>query len=136
MDVIIDANVLFSALIKTGITSRLLFDDRLKLFAPGFLFEELERHKSDVLDRSIIPEEYFFPFLNILKRRISIIPDTDFVGMLQRGIEISPDPKDHVYFALALKLNCGIWTQEKAAKLKQDQVPIYDTNDILAILET
>ena len=134
MDVIIDANVLFSILIKTGITSGLIFDERLKLYAPGFLFEELEKYKSELLDRSSLPEQYFFPFLNVLKRRITIIPDADFSDWLQKAIEISPDKKDHVYFALALKLNCGIWTQDKAAKQKQDQVLIYDTKDILAFL--
>nr|MDO8114562.1 PIN domain-containing protein [Candidatus Sigynarchaeota archaeon] len=135
MDVVIDANVLFSILIKTSITSRLIFDDRLKLFAPEFILEELEKYKSDLLEKTSLPEDFFIRYLSIVRKRITIVPKVDFSDFLQKGKEISPDPDDHVYFALALKLDCGIWTHDKAVKEKQNQVKIYETKDILAFLK-
>ena len=43
MDVVIDANVLFAALIKEGASRRLLMSDMLTLYAPEFLLEEVEK---------------------------------------------------------------------------------------------
>jgi predicted nucleic acid-binding protein len=40
MRLIVDANILFSALIKDSSTAKILVDDRLKFYAPEFLFEE------------------------------------------------------------------------------------------------
>ena len=44
--------------------------------------------------------------------------------------EISPDPDDVAYIALALKLKCGIWSQDKALKEKQNKVQVYSTEDL------
>lgn len=43
MDLVIDSNVLFAALIKKGVTSELLF--KHTLFAPEFIFEEFKKYK-------------------------------------------------------------------------------------------
>ena len=37
-----------------------------------------------------------------------------------------------MYFALALKLNCGIWSNDKKLK-NQDKVKVYSTEDLLKI---
>jgi predicted nucleic acid-binding protein len=132
MDVVVDANVMFAAIIKISVTSKLFFEDDLHLFAPEFIFEELEEHKSELLDKTILPEEYFMPFLSILRNRISIVPRKSFLEFIELGKEISPDPDDYPYFALALKLGCGIWTQDKDAKSQQAKVQIFDTKDILS----
>ncbi|PIN85274.1 MAG: hypothetical protein COV47_03030 [Candidatus Diapherotrites archaeon CG11_big_fil_rev_8_21_14_0_20_37_9] len=42
--------------------------------------------------------------------------------------KISPDPKDVPYFALALKLRCPIWTNDKLLK-KQKKVKIISTSE-------
>jgi len=39
MRLVIDANVLFAALIKDSSTAQLLINDKLQFFAPEFLFE-------------------------------------------------------------------------------------------------
>ena len=50
MDIVIDANVFLSALISPGgKTCEMLFNDRLKLFAPEWLLEEFEEHKQEIL---------------------------------------------------------------------------------------
>ena len=45
MDLVIDANILFSILIKYGNNEDLLFQEDLHVFAPEFLFEEFENIK-------------------------------------------------------------------------------------------
>ena len=43
--------------------------------------------------------------------------------------KISPGLKDTQYLALALKLNCAIWSNDKKLK-KQDKVKIFSTEDL------
>jgi len=47
MDLIVDANVLFAALIKEGITEELFFVEQLHLYAPEFIFIEFEKYKEE-----------------------------------------------------------------------------------------
>ena len=46
---------------------------------------------------------------------------------------LAPHLKDVEYFALALKLDCPIWAQEKAFK-KQSGVKIFATSDLFPLL--
>ena len=46
MDLVIDANILFAALIKRNVTSDLLFRNDLHLYAPEFIFEEFEKYRN------------------------------------------------------------------------------------------
>ena len=52
MDLVVDANVLFSVLIKRGKTEDLIFEEDLHLFAPEFIFEEFEKYKEDILKKT------------------------------------------------------------------------------------
>ena len=47
--------------------------------------------------------------------------------------KISPGLKDTQYLALALKLNCAIWSNDKKLK-EQDKVKVYSTNELLQVL--
>jgi len=49
MKLIVDANILFAALIKEGSTAELLISDKLQLFAPEFLFAEFAKYKDLIL---------------------------------------------------------------------------------------
>jgi len=67
MKLIVDANILFSALIKDGLTAELLISDKLQFFAPEFLFIEFAKYKDLILRKTHRNEEEFNHFLEILK---------------------------------------------------------------------
>ena len=46
---------------------------------------------------------------------------------------ISPDEKDTAYFALALKLKCAIWSNDKKLK-EQDKVTVYNTGELMKLI--
>ncbi|MBU3906952.1 MAG: hypothetical protein KKA64_01745 [Nanoarchaeota archaeon] len=46
MKLVLDANVLFSALIKDDVTAKLFLDLSFHLYAPEFILEEFEKHKT------------------------------------------------------------------------------------------
>ena len=45
MDLVIDANIIFAALIKESVTYHLLCRNDFHLFTPEFILTEIEKHK-------------------------------------------------------------------------------------------
>ena len=58
MDLVIDANILFSILIKSGKTEELLFKEDIHLFAPEFIFEEFEKYKNLIVPRVLLSGDH------------------------------------------------------------------------------
>lgn|SRR3989344_2442654 len=133
MDLIIDANILFAALIKDSLTVDLIFNENLHLFAPEFLLEEFYKHKQEILNKTKRTEQDFEEIFNILKQIITIIPKEEFIERFEDAFKISPDKNDSYYFALALKFNIGIWSNDNDLK-KQNKVKIYTTFEIKYII--
>ncbi|MBI2151997.1 PIN domain-containing protein [Candidatus Woesearchaeota archaeon] len=133
MQIVIDANVLMSMLIKPDEPIDSFFDSRLSLFAPQLLFEELENNKEEVMEKSRLNGEEFEWLNLILKHNITIIPEEEFLKYRERADNICPDPKDIVYFALALYLNCAIWSNEKKLK-EQPKIMVYATHELMELL--
>ncbi|MBS3107261.1 PIN domain-containing protein [Candidatus Woesearchaeota archaeon] len=133
MDLVIDVNVLFSALIKRGKTEELLFKEAFHLFAPEFLFDEFEAYRERILEKTERPSLEFDALVQILKKRIKTLPRTETEPFLPAAKHISPDPKDVEYFAAALRLRCGIWSQDRALE-KQDVVPVYSTEKLAQLV--
>ena len=71
--------------------------------------------------------------MHMLKEIISIVPKEEYSLFLDDAKSISPDENDVMYFALALKLKCGIWSNDKKLK-NQDKVPIYSTNELVKLI--
>jgi len=131
MKLIVDANVLFSALIKDGLTAELLISDKLQLFAPEFLFTEFAKYEDLILRKTHRNEEEFNNFLEILKEQIFIVPKKEIIPFMDEADKISPDPKDKLYLALAIALKSSIWLNDKKLKQGQDKITVFSTEELL-----
>lgn len=136
MNLIVDANILFAALIKEGITAELILNDRIQLHAPEFLFEEFMKYKDLILEKTSRNEKDFNFFIKILKGRIKIIPKQKIMPYMKQSVEISPDPKDAVYIASAIAIDAKIWSNDKRLKAKQQKIEVYSTSDLKEHLDT
>lgn len=132
MDLVIDANILFAVLIKKGKTEELLFAEAFNLFAPEFIFEEFKKYKDLILKKTGRSPKEFEKLISIVKKRIKLIPNEEITKFLKKAERISPDDNDVDYFALALKLKCPIWSNDKRLK-KQKKVIIYSTSELIKI---
>ncbi|MFQ5976409.1 MAG: PIN domain-containing protein [Candidatus Hydrothermarchaeales archaeon] len=130
MDLVVDANILFAALIKEGGTSNLLFSDNLHLFAPEFLMDEFEKYADVIRKKTHRTDEDFQRLIEVLKRRIIFIPIEEIKPYQKEARNISPDLLDIPYFALALGIKANIWSNDKRLK-KQDQIQIFNTEDLI-----
>ena len=133
MDLVIDANVLFSVLIKRGKTEEIIFETDLHLFAPEFIFEEFDKYKERIFGKTERTDEEFNDLMDVLKKKIKIIPNEETEKYISEAKKISPDVKDSDYFALALKLKCAIWSQDRKLKEKQNKVQVFSTEDLVGM---
>ena len=131
MDLVIDANIIISALIAPlSKTQSLMFSEELTLFAPEFLGEEIKKHEAEICAKANLSLEEFKIALDILCSRIKFIPFHDFQNCSNLARKISPDPDDTEYIALALNLKCSVWSNDKELK-KQTEVNILNTTKLL-----
>ena len=134
MDLVVDANEIFAAIIKESKAYELIFDERLHLFTTEFFFIEFKEHSKEIQEKTEKSEEELNHLLDVLKKKIMLIPMEELLPYLDEAEEISPDPDDVAYIALALKLKCDIWSQDKKLKEKQNKVRVYSTEDLVKML--
>jgi predicted nucleic acid-binding protein len=135
VDLIVDANVIFAALIRDSITAKLLFVDDLHLYTPEFLLDEVKKYHKYLSNKTHRTKEEFESIYNVIKKRIVFIPMDFITPFIEKADKVSPDPDDSVYFAVALKMNISIWSNDKRLT-KQDVVKIYATHDLYEIYKS
>jgi predicted nucleic acid-binding protein len=131
MELVIDANILFAALIKQNVTSDLIFSKDLYLYAPEFLFDEFVKYKNLIKQKTGASEEEIELLIKVFQRRITVVLKEDIEEFILSAKKISPDEKDIPYVALALKLEVPIWSNDNDLKFKQNRIKVMTTNDIL-----
>ena len=120
MKIIIDTNILFSALISTQSHLRdILLESEEEFYAPTYLFVELFRYKDKMMKYTKLSEEEMYEYLNILTERIHFI-QVDFISTENRQIAYDlckdKDIKDTLFVALSLELDAKLWTGDKKLK--------------------
>jgi predicted nucleic acid-binding protein len=133
VELVVDASSLFAAMIGRGKAYRLFFEDRLKLVADSYLLLEFSKNIGEIAKICNKPESDIIEVFNILSERIEILPPVEYSKeLLSKAEKLSPHPKDTPYFALALYLNCGIWSREKDFR-KQSVIMVYNTPELVDI---
>ena len=134
MELVIDANIFMSALIAIeGKTYDLIFNETIRLFSVDKLIKELEKYKSEILKKTGLSRYEFDIFISFISSRIEFIPYSELKNFVEEAEKASPDPNDAEYFALALKMRCPIWSNDKQLK-KQEKVKVYSTEDLIQLV--
>ena len=136
MKLVVDTNVLFSFFRENPVRSIILNSEYLgvKLFAPEYSIEELRANKSKLLKYSGLKTDKELEFMiTTLRFFVEMKPISFFEEFKEESKQISPDIKDSPFFALALKLDADIWSNEERLK-RQSSVKVFNTGEILKIL--
>ncbi len=134
MDLVVDANILFAALIRDSITSELMLQNNLHLYAPEYIMDEFEWYRNIIKKKTNRSDDEFDIALDIFQRRIELVPHEEIKPFIAKATAISPDVKDVPYIALALKLHIAIWSNDKALKEKQRKIKVYSTKEIIDVV--
>ncbi len=130
MKFVVDANILFSALIKDGKTAEIMVNNLGSLYVPDFIFEEFHKHNKEILSKTKRTKEEFNSLFGLMKEAIIVVPKCKYEDVVVKAEEVSPDQDDAPYFALALKLQIPIWSNDKKLK-EQKHVRVYSTEELL-----
>ena len=131
MRLVVDTNILFSFFrdnpVRFIIVNSGLLD--LELFTATYNLQELRDNKSDLLKYSKLSVEQIESTINELGKYVSSFSSEEYSTFESEAKSISPHDKDIPPFALALKLNCPIWSNEPRFK-EQSSVKIWSTKDL------
>lgn len=113
MEVVLDSNVLFRILISQGNILDLIFDNRLKIYAPLKLKKEFFKNKEEITKKSKLSEEDFEELSSLLFKRINFVQETEYSSFITeaKGL-LKEHEKDIEFVALSLSKNVKIWTYE------------------------
>lgn len=131
MKLVLDSNIIFSALIKKSTTRNIILSDVFELHAPEYIFSEITKHKELLLRKSRMNEEELDALLLLLQKHIRLVPKEKYNENMALAEDILKDidVTDSPFLALALALNCKIWSNDGHFK-QQDKVGAYTTKEL------
>jgi predicted nucleic acid-binding protein len=114
---VVDAMVLISAVMGAA-TPKLIqgLTGKVVLYAPEHAYEEAEKHLPTILARrNVSPEDIDKVLSTLHQLRTIVVPISkqEYEHLQVKALQRIPrDPKDWPCVALALLLNCPIWTRD------------------------
>ncbi|MCZ7406021.1 MAG: PIN domain-containing protein, partial [Candidatus Methanoperedens sp.] len=123
MKLVLDSNIIFSALIKKSTTRNIILSDVFELHAPEYIFSEISKHKELLLKKSKMNEGDFDALLLLLQKHLQLVQKEKYNENMALAEDILKDIDitDSPFLALALALNCKIWSNDRHFK-QQDKV--------------
>lgn len=135
--VVVDANVLFAALIADGTTRHLLLHSSLDLRSPGTIWEEFDRNRDELVDKSNATDAVFELVVDLLRDRVAYVPLPAIRPYLGDAMEALGDAHrlDAPYVACALAVGGTLWSQDKGLG-KRAPVPVVTTGEVVERIGT
>lgn len=111
----VDANVLFSALLRDGATRHLLLFAPLDLVTPATIWQEFQRNRDYLVKKSEATPEAFDLLLERMQARIGEIPLAVLRTHLKEAEKrLGPNDKlDAPYVAASIAVKGILWTQDQ-----------------------
>lgn len=133
---VIDTNILISALIKEGLTREILTNLRINFICPENALKSIYSYKEEIIEKSKLDEKTFNIILLRLLKHVNLIPLDIINGFKEEADKIigKIDKEDTIFIATALAFNCPIWSNDNHFQ-KQKIIKIFKTKDILNLLK-
>jgi len=136
MKIVIDSNILFSALIKNSTTRTIILMHEEKFLFPDYIFQELEKHKQLIFKKSELPEKEFNALMQEILSKVTVIPNITCSSFKDKATQLVKDiDEEDVQFVAGTLANPGsiLWSDDK--KLKQiKEITVLNTAEIISLL--
>ena len=135
MNLVVDANMIISALIKKGKVREIILSGKFKFVTPNFIKEEIYKYSEYIRSKAHLTKEEFDLLLALFFEEIEIISKDEYESELTRATKIMKnDVKDVTYVACYHALKCdGIWTKDQHYQNKQE-LKVVTTEYLLKLL--
>ena len=134
MLIVLDSNIFISALIKEGITRKIIMSSKNKFLLPEYSFVEIKRHKKDILSKSGLSKNEFFILMKKLLKYVNIVKKENILEYQERAKTIigEIDKDDILFIATSLAFKCPIWSDDSHFKM-QKEVKVYNTSEFIGL---
>ena len=126
MKIILDTNVLLSALIKNSFTRKLIIDSDWEFYYPEESQFEIRKYKQLVKEKAEITDQEYKKLIKFIFDFVIILPNYKIMSHLKEAkrIMLKIDPDDVIFIAAALSIpNSVIWSDDKDFD-KQNEVKV------------
>ena len=130
MKIVLDTNIILSALIKDSLTRKVIKSAGFEFFAPSFSLSEISKYKKYVCEKSSLTEKQFDVLLKNLFESIEIVPIYFYEKRIKESKKLISDIKDVPFLACAIALSADIWSDDKDFQ-KQKKIKIYTTQEFI-----
>ncbi len=80
MKIIVDASIIFSAIVKNGFCRAVILDCNLYLLTPEYVVSEIDKHKDEITYKANISNDELNDLLNDISNNIYEIPKKPIVN--------------------------------------------------------
>jgi len=136
MLIVVDSNIIISALIKNSITRSIILSSNHKFLLPEYSLAEIKNHERDILYKSRLPRGEFIFLMKKLFKYIKIIKTEEIIKYKEKANKIMKkiDANDSLFIACALAYPKSIiWSDDKHFKM-QKTVKAYNTKELIEII--
>jgi predicted nucleic acid-binding protein len=91
MEIAVDSNIVFSAMISDSTTRETLLDSGHKFYSPEFIQLEITKHQDLITEKSGLTDQEFEMLLNLILDEIEIQPKEEYKHELKEPEEILGD---------------------------------------------
>jgi predicted nucleic acid-binding protein len=136
MIIIIDTNILISALMKDSAARKIILYSGLNFFYPEMSLNEIEKHKNLILEKSGLSERQYRILLDKLFEYVSLMPTELLKGRLKEAehVMLHIDKDDVVFIAAGLVYpNSIIWSDDSHFD-RQNKIKVVKTRQFIEMI--
>jgi len=137
MKLVVDANVVMSALISDSKTRELIVTLEPTLVTPEVVHDEIRSYEDLIVEKSGMERDRVQQFIELLFSYIETVPASAFHQHIDEAEHAlgETDPDDVLYLACALGTEASIWSDDTDFE-DQDLVPVFTTSDVIDSFDT
>ena len=132
MKILLDVNIILSALIRDSTTRMIILNSEFDFYFPEPSLHKIRKYKDYILEKSGLSEEEYDKILAILFKYIQLVPTEEIEKNWDEAKKIMEhiDNEDVVFIATALSIEDSvIWSYDRHFE-KQDKVKVLKTKEI------
>jgi len=130
MKLVIDTNSIISALIKNGISRRIIVSPAIKFIAPDYTLKEISNYKKMICKKAKITSNEFDILFNLIFEYITIIPKEEYEDFFDSAKTLIDDIDDVPFIALCLAVKAdGLWSDDTHFKTRKEII-IFRTREL------
>ncbi len=137
MRLVVDTNRIIAALVKDGVSRKIISHFDGELITIGFSMEELGIHKKEILKKAKISERDLEMIIDKLFSKMTVLDDKVIDRYMGKAQEIMGgiDSADAPFIAAALATKAPIWSDDKHFQ-KQDKIKVLTTKELIETLKS